>query len=489
MIRLLIIDDEREVGNFLSHLFRTKGYESTVLYSGNEFEHLDLTKDLFHLALVDLMLPDISGLEILTKLKRAQPQCKVIIMTGHSTIQTAVEAIKRGANDYIAKPFDELDVLEQQIDDFLISDISETEQKVYQIAQDAGLVVGENQEMKDLLKTAYKVSRKNVNVLIEGETGTGKEVLSRFIHEASPKNQEAFIGVNCGAISESLLESELFGHEKGSFTGATRERKGLFEVTNNGTLFLDEIVEASHAIQVKLLRVLETGEFMRIGSEKHIRTNVRVLAATNENLMEAVKKKKFREDLFYRLNVVTLTIPPLRNRKEDIPVLVEMFLQKHTENELTFSVDAMKRLQSYDWPGNVRELMNVLTRAVMLTDPEQKIIVAEDLPLPKDSLPSSFKVTNNERAGEVEPLCEIEEMLNTCIEEIISVVNKEDEIQLESVLNRVKGFEKELGKALIQETLRDTLGNRKEAAKRLNISIRKLRYLLNEKTYSPKESS
>jgi two-component system NtrC family response regulator len=481
MTNLLIVDDEKEIGNFLSHLFRSKGYDVKVANSGKEFFTIDFTQQSFHAAMIDLKLPDADGLSLLQHLKKCQPRCKAIIMTGYSTIKTAVDAIKLGASDYIEKPFDDIDLLEKQVDHLLVANGSSTCENIKNIAGKVGLIFGRNEAMNQLLATAYKVAAKNVNVLIEGETGTGKEVLSRFIHQASGRSHESFIGVNCGAISESLLESELFGHEKGAFTGATQHRKGLFEIASKGTLFLDEIAEASPSIQVKLLRVLETREFMRVGSESILRTNTRLVAATNENLQEAVQQKKFREDLYYRLNVVHLKIPPLRERREDIPLLVDYCLQKHPNIDISFSEQAMEVLQNYDWPGNIRELSNFITRIVTLTDSARSVITAEDLSLPNQFRISSAPEKTMKQVHSVTKENHLESYLQKWVNEIINVFSQKEGISLEEVLGQVKHLESQIGKAFILQTLKEAHGNRKEAAKRLQITLRKLRYLLNEK--------
>ena len=475
MISILIIDDEVEIGYFLSRLFQSKGYHVKVVNSGKEFSEIDFSLEQFHVAMIDLKLPDANGLTLLQNLKQVQPTCKVMIMTGYSTIKTAVDAIKLGASDYIEKPFDDIDLLEKQVEKLLGSTCFSNQHHIKKIARESGLIVGNSRAMNQLIQTAAKVAGKPVNILIEGETGTGKEVLSRFLHQASDRHQESFIGVNCGALSENLLESELFGHEKGSFTGATQHRKGLFEIASNGTLFLDEIAEASYAIQVKLLRVLETREFMRVGSESILRTKTRLIAATNEDLKEAVKQKKFREDLFYRLNVVHLKIPPLRERKEDIPLLVQHLLQR-TGTALSFSNSAIDLLQSYEWPGNIRELSNFVTRAVMLADPSATIIQADELPI-NHQTKSQVVASNTDKQES-----NLESYLKTWLTETLTTFEQKDEVKLDEVLAQVKELESQVGKSFIMRTLKDTHGNRKEAAKRLQITMRKLRYLLNEKT-------
>ncbi|MDQ0218328.1 sigma-54-dependent Fis family transcriptional regulator [Peribacillus cavernae] len=476
MINLLVIDDEKEVGTFLSHLFSMKGYKVEVVNSSSEFFQLDLSRQSFQIAMIDLRLPDCDGLSLLQHLKKHQPHCKALIMTGYSTVKTAVEAIKLGASDYIEKPFDDINLLETQVEQLLSTSVPSSQAFIQSLANEAGLVVGKNHAMNKLIDATFKVSQKNVNVLIEGETGTGKEVLSRFIHLASPRSHESFIGVNCGAISESLLESELFGHEKGAFTGATQQRKGLFEIASNGTLFLDEIADASQAIQVKLLRVLETREFMRVGSVQTLRTNARVVAASNENLQQAVLQKKFREDLFYRLNVVHLEIPPLRDRKEDIPLLVNHLIQRNGYTSVNFTDGAYEKLQNYDWPGNIRELANVVTRTLTLTDDENTEITADEIILSAVAAPLKGK-SSSEQTISI-PKDPLEQWRETLVKEF----EQSDKINLDDILLQVKQLESLIGRELVLQALQKTYGNRTEAARCLQISMRKLRYILNEKT-------
>lgn len=476
MINLLIADDEKEVGTFLSRLFTLKGYHVQVVNSGQQFYELDFHKHHFHVAMIDLKLPDCNGLSLLQHLKTLQPRCKALIMTGYSTIKTAVEAMKLGASDYIEKPFDDISVLEAQVENLLNGCTTQHQQIIHKLAHDSGLIMGEISPMQALVETAYKVAQKSVNVLIEGETGTGKEVLSRFIHLASPRSHEPFIAINCGAVSESLLESELFGHEKGAFTGATQQRKGFFEIAGNGTLFLDEIADASPAIQVKLLRVLETREFMRVGSSQILHTKSRLVAASNENLQQAVMKGKFREDLYYRLNVVKLDIPPLRHRKADIPLLIEHLIERNGQADRAFSDCAIEKLQHYDWPGNIRELSNVITRTLTLTDSEQKI-TTEDIVLPNNPAPQPNTEIKAAQMSMNDPLAEWRKQL-------VAHFQQQNEIDLANVLSEIKQLEALVGKELVKQALQQTYGNRTEAAKRLHISMRKLRYILNEKNHS-----
>jgi len=369
--KVLIIDDEIEVGTFFRRLLKKGDYDLTVVLNCAEANKA-LRETRFNVAMVDLKLPDTDGLTLLQQIKELQPTCEAIIMTGYSTTRTAVKAIQLGAFDYIEKPFDDIKMLENLIQkamDYGNQTLMERycNKEWSDIANKIGFQVGTSQVMHKLVTIAHKIAKKNINVLIQGETGTGKEVLARFIHAAGYRAKKAFIPVNCGAFAENLLESELFGHEKGSFTGAGSLRKGIFELANGGTLFLDEVGEASLAIQVKLLRVLETGEFLRVGGEKPVKTDVRVIAATNTNLEQLMVEKTFREDLFYRLDVVRLELPPLRERREDIPVMAEHFVKK-LNTRVNITREALEILRHYHWPGNIRELANAIRQAVALCD-------------------------------------------------------------------------------------------------------------------------
>lgn len=375
-VNILIIDDEESVCTFFRRLLQRKGYRTVSAVNEEEaLRALDYGK--FNVAMVDLKLPDTDGLTLLKHIKTRQPSCEVIIMTGFSTIKTAVEAMQLGAYEYLEKPFEDIKLIEKLIEK--ASAVSsqgrkEEEEEWGDLAKSIGFLVGSCPEMRHLVSLAYKIAPKDISVLIQGETGTGKEVLARFIHTASTRAEQMFIPINCGALSDNLLESELFGHERGSFTGAGNMRRGIFEMANKGTLFLDEIGEASLSIQVKLLRVLETGEFMRLGGEKQIHCDVRVISASNVDLEDAMLQRDFREDLFYRLNVVKLVIPPLRSRTEDIPMLAKYFVKQFNPT-LTLSEEILELLCQYDWPGNIRELSNTLRQAVALCD--GKVILPE----------------------------------------------------------------------------------------------------------------
>ena len=454
--QVLIIDDEVEVGTFFRRLLQKKGCRVTVALNGVEANRAIQEKK-FNAALVDLKLPDTDGLYLLQQIKNLQPSCEVIIMTGYSTTRTAVKAIQLGAFDYLEKPFDDIEELEKLIqsaaeygmrsrEDWPLTEWSAITDRI-------GFQVGTSQVMRKLVSIAYKIAKKNINVLIQGETGTGKEVLARFIHAASNRANQVFIPVNCGALPENLLESELFGHEKGSFTGAANLRKGIFELANRGTLFLDEVGEASLSIQVKLLRVLETGEFLRVGGEKPVKTDVRVIAATNTDLEQALKNKTFREDLFYRLDVVRLELPPLRERREDIPLLVEYFIKK-TNPALCTSIDAMRLLGNYPWPGNIRELANTVSQAAALCEgdtilPEHLsgkifLALAEKPAMPDQVLPARDEIQETQLLQKLESLL----LENCCGSDVLDEI---EEDKLAEVLDHLKRLENEVVAAIMRK--------------------------------------
>ena len=378
--KILIISPDHEEGALLRSLLQKNGFDISTATNGAEA--IRFIRELrFNVAVIDLKLPDGDGLSLLQQIKNLQPECEVIIITGPGATRTAVKVMQMGAFDYLEKPTEALEEVEKLILKAVVygqlgNNVHSVNSEWSGIADRIGFQVGTSRTMNKLVSIAYKVAKKNVNVLIQGETGTGKEVLARFIHEASNRADKIFIPVNCGAMSENLLESELFGHEKGSFTGASNLRKGIFELSNGGTLFLDEVGEASLSIQVKLLRVVETGEFLRLGGEKRIKTNVRIISATNRDLEQSLRDKTFREDLYYRLDVVRLELPPLRDRSTDIPLLVEYFI-KRMNPEIYMSNNTMQILCNYSWPGNIRELANTVSRAVALC--EEKMILPEHL--------------------------------------------------------------------------------------------------------------
>ncbi len=377
--RILIIDDEADVCTFFARLLSRAGYQVATAHNLNE-AHQALAAGEYQVAMVDLKLPDTDGLSLLRLIKKEQPACEVILMTGYSTVKTAVTAIQLGAYDYLEKPFDDIDEIERLIGKAAAQSRGEIGRPGTEdwraAANQAGFLVGSSRAMCRLAELAFKMAGKQINVLIQGKTGTGKEVLARFLHTASPRADQMFIPVNCGALSETLLESELFGHERGAFTGANSVRRGIFELANRGTLFLDEIGDASPAIQVKLLRILETGEFMRVGGETRLRTDVRIVAATNVDLEEAIRQGRFREDLYYRLNVVRLELPSLQEHAEDIPLLAEHFIRQ-IDPGLSLAPAALRQLCAHSWPGNIRQLHNAMRGAAALCS--GRIIQAEHL--------------------------------------------------------------------------------------------------------------
>lgn len=473
MARILIIDDEREVGNFLSFLFKEKGFEVDVAHSGKDFRHL-LAESEYDLAMIDVKLPDSNGLDILKVITKEMPACRTIVMTGYSTVKVAVEAIKLGASDYIEKPFDDINELEKMVGHLLENKMAAAQNEIKRLAKMSGIITEKNERMNRLLTLAYKISKKNINVLLQGETGTGKELFAHFIHYASERNGQPFIGINCGALPDTLLESELFGHEKGAFTGAAKEKKGVFEIAGKGTLFLDEVGEASMSTQVKLLRVLETGEYIRVGGETIQKTNTRIISATNVDLSEAVKNKAFREDLLYRLDVVKLVIPPLRERKEDIRFIANHLLEK-MGSAAQLSEATIHMMEQYDWPGNVRELSNVIKRAATLLDDGTNMITPAFLPekLRSTQVPIG-RITKQKEE-------DFEAYINRWTEEMLHIWNKKEIVDMEYLLRKVKDLEREVGRAFVLKVLKETIGDRQDAAKRFKISMRKLRYLLNEK--------
>ncbi|MBC7342526.1 MAG: sigma-54-dependent Fis family transcriptional regulator [Clostridia bacterium] len=545
-VQVLVVDDEVEVLNFFRHLLSRRNYRVYVSESGARA--LELVKGSespgsFDLALIDLKLPDMDGLFLLQQIKNIQPSCEVIIMTGYSAIRSAVQAIQMGAYDYIEKPFEIIDDLEELIERALRLEAVEAE--LGEIVSRFGFVVGRSAAMRNLVATAKKIAQKDITVLIQGETGTGKEVLARFIHGVSKRAHQPMVAVNCGAFTETLLESELFGHERGSFTGATGLRRGVFEMANHGTLFLDEIGAASLSIQVKLLRVLETGEFFRVGGEKPLVTDVRIIAATNTDLQDEVQAKRFRDDLFYRLDVASLYIPPLRERREDIPVLVEYFArQRRAEGPgregqpIRFSPEAMQLMQEYDWPGNVRELANAVAQAVALS--ENRVIYSRHLPpkisrrkllvpgggggkdyqeeetesgsgqaaeglgqsmapgaelgkLPREGAGETDKGATGAKdagqAGEAQPLADshqkalevLDQAWQSAIKAFLGSVDLTKGFPFEQLMEKLRKAELEVGKALITQALKECMGDQRAAAQLLGISPRELRYQLRER--------
>jgi DNA-binding NtrC family response regulator len=367
--KVLVVDDEKNVLNTIGICLESIDIEAVLCAKPQEVIHL-LRKHSFDIAFVDLKMSPMDGIEVLEEIKKLSPGTTVIIMTAHGSIDTAVSAIKKGAYDYLQKPFDfeEIKLFTEKVLEYhrLVSEVNELRETIASIER-RGEIITHNRLMIEQLDLAARVAESTISILIEGESGTGKELLAHYIHQRSDRSDKAFIKVNCAAIPEQLLESELFGHVRGAFTGALKDRQGRFELADGGTIFLDEIGDLPPQIQSKLLRVLQTKDFERVGDNKTVKVDVRVISATNRNLDEALREGSFREDLFYRLNGVRIKLPPLRERPEDINLLVQYFLKKRSKDiPIEISPKADKILNAYRWSGNVRELENVIERAALL---------------------------------------------------------------------------------------------------------------------------
>jgi len=383
--RILVVDDEFSIRISLGDLLRRDGYQVEVAESAESALEM-LKAQSFDLLMVDVKMPGMDGLEMLERVKEDDPDTTVVMMTAYGSIDSAVQAMKLSAIDYVVKPFDPLKIgtLVKQL---FKNELMRREHKLLKhqvkVCGSYGPIIGQSPAMLKLFELIEDVSSTDSVVLISGESGTGKEVLARTIHEKSPRSNGLFVGVNFGAFTESLLESELFGYEKGAFTGATTSKKGLFEIASGGTFFLDEIGNASPKMQIDLLRVLQERKFRRVGGLRDEEMDFRVLAATNRDLEKGIEEGSFRQDLYYRLNVVQIRIPPLRERREDIPALSKHFLEvlrvRLNKKTSSISPEAMQYLVNYDWPGNVRELENAIERALVVG--KQKRIMPEDLPI------------------------------------------------------------------------------------------------------------
>jgi len=381
---ILIVDDDDTLLEILEDRFKKEGY-SVISCRGSKEATEGINNHVIHAAILDLVLPDGHGFDVLEYLKELNPNCPIIILTGHATISTAVDAIKKGAYDYLTKPvsFEELHrKLKQAMEMYELRRENVVLRAKIEERCQFERMIGKSDVMQKLYRIIERVAATDATVLITGESGTGKELVAHAIHRLSKRRDKPFVPINCGAIPEELLESELFGHEKGAFSGAFRTRPGRFEIADGGTVFLDEIGEMSLKLQVKLLRFLQDRKFERVGGTRTIKVNIRVIAATNRNLWEAVKKGSFREDLYYRLNVIPIHVPPLRERKEDIPLLVEHFLSRHCQTKgiplKNIQSEVLQCFERYSWPGNVRELENLMERLVILSEGNE--ITLHDLP-------------------------------------------------------------------------------------------------------------
>lgn len=378
-IRILIVDDEHSFRDLLVQRFSRKGYY--IKGVGSAKEALETLKaEAFQVAVFDIKMPGMDGIELLKQAREMEENLQVIMLTGHGTTETAIEAMKKGAYDYLTKPcnLSELEVtIQKAYEKRLLLDENTGLKEVLRRNRSSNVVIGESAAITRALNLIKKVAASDSPVLVEGESGTGKELFVTALHQWSDRVQQPFIAVNSGALPSQLLESELFGHEKGAFTGAVVQKKGLIESAHRGTLFLDEIGEMDLGLQVKLLRFLETGEFRRVGDVRLRKVDVRVVAATNRDLEKEVARGNFREDLYYRLNVIKIVVPPLRERKEDIPLIVEHYLKNNRKDNLVLTPEAREVLMQGDYPGNVRQLFNILERAALLCS--GGVITEEDL--------------------------------------------------------------------------------------------------------------
>ncbi len=372
--RILVVDDETFTRDLFINLLEKDEYEVVQAAGGREAIE-KCQKTMFDVILLDLKMPGMTGLEALREIRRMDRDAAVLIMTGHGTVDSAVEAMKLGAEDYLTKPFDNLDELKLIIERVIGYKRLREENRFLKTQLKPGNIIGNSPEMQEVYEMIHKVAPLNSTIFITGESGTGKELVARTIHDLSPRSGNRFVGVNCGGLPETLLESTLFGHEKGAFTGAIRTSRGYFEEANGGTLFLDEIGDMSPSLQVRLLRVLQERTFERVGGTSQIQTDVRIITATNMDLSHLVETRSFRKDLYYRINVINIALPPLRNRRDDIPLLAVFFLKKYSsefgKNIERFTQDALDSMMSYPWPGNIRELENVIERAVALEEEEE----------------------------------------------------------------------------------------------------------------------
>jgi len=380
--RVLVVDDERRQRDILQMILESEGYETTAAGNGRQ-ALLAARSQPFDVVLTDLKMPDMNGIELLTELLAAQPGLCVTLMTAHGSIDSAVDAMRKGAFDYLTKPLEKEEVLlvlrRAMERSHLVSEnrmLREQLRERFRVRN----IVGAHGSMQDVFRIVHKVAASPSTVLIYGESGTGKELVARALHHESDRKGQPFYAVNVAALPESILEAELFGHEKGAFTGAEARKIGLFEQASGSTLFLDEVGDLKRDLQVKLLRALQEREILRVGGTERVPIDARIVAATNQDLEKAVREGRFREDLYYRLNVIPIMLPPLRDRRTDIPLLVEHFMAKHADPAARreMSEAALEALAAYDWPGNVRQLESVIERTLLLS--EGAVIVPEDLP-------------------------------------------------------------------------------------------------------------
>ncbi len=447
--KILVVDDEESIREFLEIMLKKEGYEITLAEDGLKAKEL-LAKKSFDMIISDLQMPNMTGIELLKHVKESYPDLVFMMITAFGTTETAVEAMKMGAYDYLTKPF-KIDEVRLNIQNALRSKNLEVENrslkkelnKEYSFQN----MIGNSSAMHQVFDLVKRVSQAPTNVLITGESGTGKEVVAKAIHYNGPLKDKPFVTINCGAIPENLMESEMFGHKKGSFTGAVVDKVGLFEVADEGTLFLDEVGELPLTIQVKLLRAIQERVIRRVGGTDDMKINVRIIAATNRNLEDMVQKGSFRQDLYYRLNVINIKTPSLRERKDDIPLLAAHFLKKYNErmnkNIAGISVEAMEILKKYDYPGNVRELENMVERTVALEG--GSTILPESLPPMVNTTTGRKLASSNE------------------------IEIGEDGIDLDKVMGQIE-------KELLVKAIHAAGGVKKRASKLLKITFRSMRY-------------
>ncbi len=448
--KLLVADDEQSMREFLDIMLKKEGYKVSLASNGEEVLKL-AERDIFDLILMDIRMPKLDGIAVLKKIKALSPETIVIMITAYASADTAIRAMKEGAYDYVTKPF-KVDEIKLIIRNALEKKNLQKENILLkQVVRDRyhfDNILGQSPKMLALYDLLEKVGPTKTNILIAGESGTGKELVAKAIHYNSPRKDKPFVTLNCGAIPELLIESELFGHMRGAFTDAIATKKGLFEMADEGTIFLDEISELPLLMQVKLLRVLQDKEFKRVGGTEDIRVDVRIMSATNKDLEEAVTEKRFREDLFYRLNVIQIKLPPLRDRREDISLLTMHFLKKYSEElnkHITgISPETLRILLNYDYPGNVRELQNIIERAVALESTQE--LTPQNLSSYLDQQPSLKK-------GSID----------------LDIPN--EGLDLEKVVE-------ELERNLLLKALDRTKGIKKKAAELLHINFRSMRYRL-----------
>ncbi|MFH0975092.1 MAG: sigma-54 dependent transcriptional regulator [Spirochaetota bacterium] len=398
MIRVLIIDDELQLTEAFKTQLNKEGMDVSACPSAAEAIAI-MKKQRFDVAVLDIKLPDINGVEFLLKLKKTEPDMEVIMLTGFASVDTAIRSMKLGAYDYLTKPCKISELHKVILKAYEKKSLQEKNIVLKEHIQRIGHhddFIGESKEIKKIKKLISLVADSNMPVLILGETGTGKELTARAIHEQSKRAGNPFVAINAASLQESILESELFGYKKGAFTGAQNNKLGLLEIANNGTLFVDEVGDMGLAIQSKMLRVVETGTFMKLGDTKEIKVNIRFIFATNKELESEIESGKFRKDLFFRMNAFVINLPPLREKKKDIPYLANYFLEKFSGGgkRKSFSSDALKLLTSYDWPGNVRELANVIERSVLLSAKRDEILISD---FPEGMLKPSPKAEESKR--------------------------------------------------------------------------------------------